>query len=562
MTVSVEEIDRWDAGDVREVFNATRSRAEAAFEAANGIAQLPAFSTWGGEASEAAKDAIGQTRKDLDAHGNEALAVAQAARKAADDIEQVKSGLAQLKADAAGAGFEIDPVGNQVLLGPAVQGDMLEMLAAEGKRAELQARLDAILAEAARVDQELARAIDMATGEAPIPESPHTNDPVLQEILSRTLPEDPKQFHDMWESLSDEQKDFLYGQDHNIGNHPGMPFEDKDVYNQRHLTDLIQTTQSDVDRMQQRFDELAQRVYMGDTSAATGNELAALGPQLTAARHNLDGYKSVQSSLNPPVDPQNPYAKVPRMLGFIDDQGHAAVSIGNPDTAMRNAILVPGTGQDLARFDASNNKALSMFDAAMQADKSLEGKLAVTTWMGYDRPMDLMEAAFPGRAESGGAALDTFLDGMHASHEATPAIDTVIGHSYGSTLVGGAATGDNQLAADNVIAVGSPGMLVDTAGDLNLDSGSKVFSMTARNDIISLATDMTLGADPFTDAFGGTRLWANPGPSWDPTGLIGDVAAHSSYWDPGNPALANMGAIIAGRPPLQIVTPDGVVSGS
>jgi hypothetical protein len=88
-----------------------------------------------------------------------------------------------------------------------------------------------------------------------------------------------------------------------------------------------------------------------------------------------------------------------------------------------------------------------------------------------------------------------------------------------------------------------------------------VFSMTARNDIISLATDMTLGADPFTDAFGGTRLWANPGPSWDPTGLIGDVAAHSSYWDPGNPALANMGAIIAGRPPLQVVTPDGVVTG-
>lgn len=54
MTVSVEEIDRWNAGDVREVFHATRSRADAAREAANGIAQLPAFGSWGGEASEAA----------------------------------------------------------------------------------------------------------------------------------------------------------------------------------------------------------------------------------------------------------------------------------------------------------------------------------------------------------------------------------------------------------------------------------------------------------------------------------------------------------------------------
>ncbi|MDG4668633.1 hypothetical protein [Mycobacterium sp. 236(2023)] len=43
MTVPIEDVDRWDAGDVREVFNATRSRAEAAFEASNGIAELPAL---------------------------------------------------------------------------------------------------------------------------------------------------------------------------------------------------------------------------------------------------------------------------------------------------------------------------------------------------------------------------------------------------------------------------------------------------------------------------------------------------------------------------------------
>lgn len=558
MTVSVEEIDRWNAGDVREVFHATRSRAEAAFEAANGIAQLPAFGTWGGEASDAAKDAIGQTRKDLDAHGNEALAVARAAGRAADDIEQVKSDLAQLKADVAGAGFEIDPVGNQVLPGPAMEGDMVEMLAAEAKREELQGRLNAILAEAARVDQELARAISMATGEAPIPESPHTNDPVLQDILSRPLPEDPAQFNDMWESLSDEQKDFLYGQDHSIGNHPGMPFEDKNIYNQRHLTELIQTTQADVDRMQQRYDDLAKRVYMGDTSATTGNELAAVGPQLAAARHNLDGYKAVNDVLGRKDGAQ-------RYLALIDDQGHAAVSIGNPDTASRTATFVPGTGQDMAAFEGSDRKSEAMFRATLLADPGLAANdVAVTTWMGYDRPMDLGEAAWPGRAENGGAALDTFIDGMHASHQgAVPAVDTVIGHSYGSTLVGGAATGGNELAADNVIAVGSPGMLVDNSGDLNLDPGAKVYSMTARNDIISLVTDMTLGADPFGQDFGATRLWSNPGPSWDPTGLIGDVAAHSSYWDSQeNPALDNMGAIIAGLPPVQIVTPEGVVPGS
>lgn len=126
MTVSVADIHRWDAGDVREVFHATRNRAEAAFEAADGIAELPAFGGWGGDAAEAAKEANGQVRKDLDAHGNEALAVAEAANAAADRIQQVKNDLTQIEADVAAAGFELDPATNTVMPGPALEGNMVE----------------------------------------------------------------------------------------------------------------------------------------------------------------------------------------------------------------------------------------------------------------------------------------------------------------------------------------------------------------------------------------------------------------------------------------------------
>ncbi|WP_081392415.1 alpha/beta hydrolase [Mycolicibacterium fortuitum] len=182
--------------------------------------------------------------------------------------------------------------------------------------------------------------------------------------------------------------------------------------------------------------------------------------------------------------------------------------------------------------------------------------VSVATWMGYDRPMDLIEAADPECAANGGSALDTFLDGMHASHDGPPAIGTVIGHSYGSTLVGGAATGGGHLAAENVIAVGSPGMLTSHASDLNLEANANVYSITARNDIIHAATGMTLGADPFATDFGATRLDASPGPTWGPG--LPSVPAHSSYWDPGNPALENMGAIIAGRPPTHLAPPEVV----
>jgi hypothetical protein len=170
--------------------------------------------------------------------------------------------------------------------------------------------------------------------------------------------------------------------------------------------------------------------------------------------------------------------------------------------------------------------------------------------MGYDRPMDLSRAAFPQPAYGGADRLDAFENGQRASHVGAPSLDTVIGHSYGSTVLGAAATHGHHLDADNVIAVGSPGMLVDRADRLNLRTRGNVYVMRAANDAISMGgvvTDWTLGADPIAPGFGAHRLAADPGPA-GPFGLP-SIGAHSSYWLDGNTALKNFGAVIAGRPP-------------
>ncbi|MGB3481903.1 MAG: hypothetical protein WBB07_06750 [Mycobacterium sp.] len=54
MTLTIADIERWDAGDAREVFHAASCRALAVQAPTNGIAELPDFTTWGGEAAEAA----------------------------------------------------------------------------------------------------------------------------------------------------------------------------------------------------------------------------------------------------------------------------------------------------------------------------------------------------------------------------------------------------------------------------------------------------------------------------------------------------------------------------
>ncbi|ABK68735.1 hypothetical protein MAV101_07435 [Mycobacterium avium subsp. hominissuis 101] len=361
------------------------------------------------------------------------------------------------------------------------------------------------------------------------------------------LPDDPTQFTQVWNSLTQEQKDAEYARDHFIGNHPGMPFPDRDHYNRMHLPELQNANQADLDRLRAAHPDWAN----GKTPFLKTNEYLDWRRQWDAANRARDGYSKVKNEMGPPPDKVQP-GEIPKYLGIIDDKGHAAVSLNNPDTAKRNATFVPGTGQDLTRFDASADKSRAMLQATMNADKSLQpGDVSVTTWMGYDRPMNVFEAASTSYAHNGAAALDDFQAGVRASHNdavtgGRPSLNTVIGHSYGSTEVGAAALNGHHLDADNVIAVASPGMLTGHASDLNLDPGSHVFATRAQNDIIGVVTGMTLGPDPTGASFGGTPFEAAPGKAW-PFGLP-SIGAHGSYWDNmSNPALINMGRIIAGR---------------
>jgi hypothetical protein len=361
------------------------------------------------------------------------------------------------------------------------------------------------------------------------------------------LADDPEQFARTWRDLSQQQQEAAYQRNPFIGNQPGMPFEDKTVFNERHLAELVRDGQTGVDAMQARYDQLARRQYMGDRSAATATELAALGPKLLAARHALAEYRGVQDAMTAP--PGSPT----RYLGFLDDKGHAAVSIGNPDTAGHNAILVPGTGDDLTNMSDNTARSWRMYQSALKANPHLHaGDVAVTTWLGYDRPMSVLEQApWPSYAQHGAGALDVFEQGLRASHAGAPSTDTVIGHSYGSTLVGAAASGQHRLAADNVVAVASPGMLVDHAGDLHLNPGATVYAMTDPHDPIGPAnifTQFTLGPNPTGAAFGAHRLYAGTDLGNGPDGGFPSLAAHGGYWNANTPALADLGAVIAGVP--------------
>jgi hypothetical protein len=537
--LTVADIDRWNAEAVREVFHAAVARGHATLEAARQLDSLAVFDTWQGATAQARRHAGASIRLDLDAHGNESLAVARAAGRAADDIDHVQAALNSLRRDAAELEMTIDRGTNTVMPSSDFRGPLMAALIAE---MQLQRRLDIIVAEADSTDRELAGAIDMADGDRPVPPGPYDNRPRIQDALSGPLPDDPKQFNALWNQLSPEEKDWLYHQDHSVGNHPGMPWDPpdhlgKDHYNRLHLADVELQSQADVDRVQRNIEALTSEPHVDDGARY------ALQSQLTAAANRLAGYAAVRATVDSATGPR-------RYLGLLDESGRGAVSIGNPDTAARNAVFVPGTGQGLTRLSFSDEKSLAMYTATMTADPGLRpGDVAVTTWMGYDRPTDLSRAAFPQPAYGGADRLDAFENGQRASHVGAASADTVIGHSYGSTVVGAAASRGHHLDADNIIAVGSPGMLVDRADRLDLHTRGNVYVMRAENDAISMGgvvTGWTLGADPTSLGFGAHRLAADPGPA-GPFGLP-SIGAHSGYWLDSNMALKNFGAVIAGVP--------------
>ena len=474
MTLTVADIERWDAGDVREVFHAATSRAQAAFDAADGLAELPAFSTWGGQAAEAAREAIGRTRRDLDSYGNEALAVADAARRAADSIDGIKADLAQCKSDAAGWGLEVDPSTNSVVPGPGSCSRRLLQHAIP----PLQARLNAIVEQANSVDAALAAAIHLADGSVPMAPSLHADGPP---------PEDPKQFHDWWQKLSTEDRDLLYSRDHAIGNHPGMPTGDalhpgSDYYNRLHLAD----------------------------------ELAA-----ARASHagNLPDLQAVQSALN---EARKDGADARLMLLDLTsgDRPHAAIAIGDPDTATHVSVTTPGLNTPVRGAMASMTSEAVALQRETQRQLAGAGKpgesAAAIAWIGYDAPqipgpgigvgkpgvplipglplslnpldvahseLGAYQVSHDGMAKTGAVNLARFYDSVQAARDTGPAHLTAIGHSYGSLTTGLALQVPGNHGVNDAIFYGSPGIEASTPAQLHLAPGH-VFAMETPDDPI------------------------------------------------------------------------------
>ncbi|SNY51870.1 alpha/beta hydrolase [Paractinoplanes atraurantiacus] len=301
--------------------------------------------------------------------------------------------------------------------------------------------------------------------------------------------------------------------------------------------------------------DVANRLLLDNRRAEIDRAIAgSRGDDRDRLRHVRDGLAALSDRL---ADGDGPRAYLLRL--DLAGEGRAVVALGDPDRAGNVLTHVPGMTADLASFGAELTRAERV--ATRAAELGPQVASSAVLWLDYDAPDFVDEAARSGQAEAAAPVLRRFQEGLRAGHDGTPGRQTVLGHSYGSLVVGRAATGPG-LDADSVVFVGSPGVGVDSANDLRLRTG-EVWSSTARDDVIQwapvapggLARDLAVAAAvPFVGpwlAFGRPEddLWFGHNPSDPGFGARVFPSApkgHVGYWDPGNPALDTMAAITLG----------------
>ncbi|GGW17389.1 hypothetical protein GCM10018980_08090 [Streptomyces capoamus] len=353
----------------------------------------------------------------------------------------------------------------------------------------------------------------------------------------------PKDNAAWWKGLTDEQQAaYVSLRPDSVGAMDGLPATVRDEANRIVLDETHGNAQLSYDAWLNKHPEPKQ--YEPYISPITGLEVkgATVVSQewkdwdkaRKEARGGLDGMEAIQKRFDQTGSNGLPEAY---LLGFnADGDGRAIIANGNPDTADHQAVYVPGTTSDLNSIGGNIDRMVNVWHAA---NDEADGKSVSTiTWLGYDAPDDVYkDAPFEHYAYDGAPAFNKFLDGLDVSHSGDAGTHrTVIGHSYGTTLVGAAAQ-TGHLSADDVVFAGSPGVKVSHADEMDVPKGH-VWNEEADGDVVPDLGRWGHGGDrfiiPSDQEFGANQMTT-------------DTEGHSGYWNVNSDSLKNQALVVVGH---------------
>ena len=247
----------------------------------------------------------------------------------------------------------------------------------------------------------------------------------------------------------------------------------------------------------------------------------------------------------------------------------AIVSSGNPDTATHVSTLVPGIGTNVRGdlgYYMEFNERLRKQTAHAGIDPN---SVATISYLGYVAPKNsipdggIIQAADIGYANRAAPKLAQFEEGLRASAEANNHnfVNTLIGHSYGSTTSGKSMTLVAPGTVDRFIMCGSPGSGVQSIDEYNVPKEHVYVSSIPTHDSVqdlNLLASSGYGKDPRNldgithlsgDATDSADYWVNkkiPGISRWWTDVTHSFEHHMDYFDEGTRTSQDFANIVAG----------------
>ncbi|MFW5416564.1 hypothetical protein J0910_08075 [Nocardiopsis sp. CNT-189] len=231
---------------------------------------------------------------------------------------------------------------------------------------------------------------------------------------------------------------------------------------------------------------------------------------------------------------------------LADDPGTGRIVevIGDLDGAEDVAVVVPGTGQNRGNFRISDRDAGTVpvhnGEALYAEMRERSDRVAVVVWLGYRPPQGLNAAAY--RLDSAHEGADEL---ARLTRDALPggAHTTFACHSYGAAVCGLAAR--RPGVADDVVALGAPGMGVDSASEVD----ARVWATRAGDDWIRFVPGLRLGGfglgtDPVSDGFGAAVFTDDR------------ISGHEQYYEEGSASLSALADIaVHGAPARPAAAP-------
>lgn len=484
---------------------------------------------WTGAAAESARERARRIGDDAAAVARRLVAASVAAHDAAAQLARARDDVLEHVHQAQREGFDVaddgsviapaDPDPVLVLLAggaEAAAGDMLEIRAAAltdliRNSLERLGAADADAADDITAAMGTTGPVEHAEPVATVPASARPA-PASEAVVAGWPTTGQAGIANQIAAMSPEQRLRLVADfPHQVGNTDGVPWETRIAANRLNIAEAI----------------------LAESGADPGS------------RGRIAFYRSLLGEIDDPVTGQ----RVPRKIIAFDPDSASLVELnGDLATARGVAVLVPGVNTTIEGSAANTATARRFVSAA-------GGDVAVITYLGGAFPQVHNPVAVVSNAADPRYALDmaprlvAFTEDVDRRVADGVAV-TVIGHSYGGSIVGTAET--LGLTSDRTLFLGAAGagVGVDDAGDWhNRNPDVLRFSMTAPDDFIELVQGIPggpHGVDP--DEIAG--VIALPTGNYDDGEPVYGWEAHSGMLNRPGDSWRTILAIIAGDSPL------------